>query len=639
VKHQAFPAGHEAEEIRMLWQVTRQKVLLDEVWLSALLDQRRSAHLHIVPPSTTTITARTPVASEDEHPSIDASTDLYPISAETCFDPATVETSATPNTTWTIPSPVITENVSSPKTASTGPTPNTVSTGSAPVREANPSFTPTTPGPRAPMATPRVDWADALAVPTLYGREQEQAQLIQWIVQEHCQVASVLGMGGIGKSTLVINTMYRLAKDFEVVIFRSVHDAPSCEALLAECLQALSPQPAGSTQGARKAQGVGLAQVCEQTLGTGSVRGSGSVQGTGSAQGTGSVRGTGSAQGTIPTEQLISQLLSRLRQVRALVVLDNLECLLKDRDPRGHFRPGFEGYGWLLRRLAETQHQSCLLLTSREKPVDLRPLEGKDSPVHSLRLGRLDAAACQQIIEEKGAVGSQREQQQLIEAYSGNPLALKLVGETIVDLFGGEIGQFLGSETLIFGSITDLLDEQFARLTVLEQTVLYWLAIVREPVTFDELLTLLVPSQPRALILEAIDSLRQRSLIECGKSPGSFMLQSVLLEYVTAALIAEVSSEIQQHRLDRLIQHSLFQATAHEYMRQMQERLLLAPLLAHLQSVYPRRAEVEERLLSLLDELRKWADYAQGYGPANLIALLRLLRGHLSGLDLTELCC
>src|SRR5689334_18320165 len=37
VQQKAFPAGHEAEEIRALWRLARQKVLLDEHWLTALL--------------------------------------------------------------------------------------------------------------------------------------------------------------------------------------------------------------------------------------------------------------------------------------------------------------------------------------------------------------------------------------------------------------------------------------------------------------------------------------------------------------------------------------------------------------------------------------------------------------------------
>ena len=42
VQQRAFSAGHEAEEIRILWKVAHQKIFLDERWLSALLDQQSS---------------------------------------------------------------------------------------------------------------------------------------------------------------------------------------------------------------------------------------------------------------------------------------------------------------------------------------------------------------------------------------------------------------------------------------------------------------------------------------------------------------------------------------------------------------------------------------------------------------------
>src|SRR5579859_3969101 len=44
------------------------------------------------------------------------------------------------------------------------------------------------PQPTDPKAGPRVDWDDALAVPLFYGREEELAQLTQWVVQERCRV-------------------------------------------------------------------------------------------------------------------------------------------------------------------------------------------------------------------------------------------------------------------------------------------------------------------------------------------------------------------------------------------------------------------------------------------------------------------
>jgi WD40 repeat protein/transcriptional regulator with XRE-family HTH domain len=571
VKSQAFRVGHEAEEIRALWKAACQKVLLDERWLSSLLESSHTPLLHLVP--------------------------------KTIEESMTVEVGRT---------------------------------GASPV--------PATPLPCAcsvteplPNSVPRVDWSDALAVPIFYGREEELALLSQGIVQEHCHVVSVLGMGGIGKSALSVSAMYQISGHFEVVIFRSLRDSPSFEELLDECLQVLSPQPTG--------QGQGTVPTDQRIGQLSSGQGQGTVP---TDQRIGLLPGQG--QGTVSTDQRIGLLLAYLRKMRVLVVLDNLESLLEAGDPRGRLRPSFEGYGHFLRRVSETAHQSCLLLTSREKLADLRPLESKHSPVRSLRLSGLDEAACKRLLVEKEVVGAEAEQERLIEIYGGNPLALKIVAETIFDLFGGEIGLFLAEETLIFGGIADLLGEQFARLSALEKTVLYWLSIAREPMTLDELQEILVSPLPRIRVLEAVDGLRRRSLIERGKRAGSFTLQAVVMEYVTAALIAEGSREIQQQRLNLLIEHGLSQAKASEYVRQIQERLLLSPLLARLQMAYSGGTDVgsalgttptgpvEGQLLSLLNQLREQADSAQGYGPANLIALLRLQRGNLNRLDLSKLC-
>jgi len=502
VQQQAFPAGREAEEIRAFWKAARQKVLLDEPWLAALLSQQ-PPHLTLVAP--------------------------LPVEQTRGID-----------------------HVLAPAAGG-----------------------------------PRVDWGNALAVPTFYGRARELALLAQWVVEEHCRVVSVLGMGGIGKSALVVSAMHQLAAHFQVVLFRSLRDAPSCEALLDDCLQVLAQQPLDLSPAS--------------------------------------------------LESRISRLLEHLRSSRVLLVLDNLESLLEEGEVRGHLRPGYEGYARLLRRVAETGHSSCLLLTSREKPAELRALEGSRSPVRALRLAGLEAATCEPLLAEHELVGSPEERARLVEGYAGNPLALQIVAETIADLFGGAIGPFLAQDTAVFGNIADLLDEQVARLSALEQTVLSWLAIVREPVTLEELRAVLVAPLPSVQVLEAVDGLRRRSLIEPGQRPGSFTLQSVVLEYVTAELVAQASGEIQQGRLARLIEHGLCQAQAREDVRQAQERLFVVPLLNRLLSASPGQTKVEELFLSLLDQVRPWAEEAQGYGPSNLIALLRVLRGNLRGCDLSRL--
>src|SRR5207302_10054202 len=139
--------------------------------------------------------------------------------------------------------------------------------------------------------------------------------------------------------------------------------------------------------------------------------------------------------------------------------------------------------GHLLRRVAETAHQSCLMLTSREKPAALRALEGRHTLVRALRIGGLDAAACAQLLAEHEVIGSPDERARLGAVYAGNPLALNIVAETIADLFWGQIAASLSGGTTIFRSITELPDEHWARLSSWEQTVLDWLAIVRDAVS------------------------------------------------------------------------------------------------------------------------------------------------------------
>ena len=79
------------------------------------------------------------------------------------------------------------------------------------------------------------------------------------------------------------------------------------------------------------------------------------------------------------------------------------------------------------------------------------------------------------------------------------------------------------------------------------------LAILREPRSLADLNALLVDPLAHAQMLEAVDGLRQRSLIERGQRAGSFTLQPVVLEYVTTKLAAMASEEIQQGLLLRLL--------------------------------------------------------------------------------------
>lgn len=442
-------------------------------------------------------------------------------------------------------------------------------------------------GPLIAAHAPRVDWSDALDTPTFYGRSGELALLSRWIVTEHCRVVSVLGLGGVGKSALAVTVMRQVAAQFEVVIWRSMRDAPSCDALLETCLHVLAPQS--------------LPNIPDSLDGR------------------------------------LNLLITQMRNRRVLLVLDNLEMLLEEGTDTGRMRAGAEGYAQLLRRIGETTHLSCLLLTSREKPAELVPLESNRSPVRAIRLAGLDAGSGARLLAERDVAGTAPEREQLTDLYGGNPLALKIVAQTITALFGGKIAPFLEQGQVVFGEVRELLREQFNRLSALDLTLIYWLAILREPTNLEELQVVISTPQGRMPLLEAFDGLRRRSLIEQGQHAGSFTLQSVILEYATERLIAEVGNDIQQGQLTRLITHALCQAQAKEYVRKAQEQLLVGALLAQLQQTYQQHADLEARLLALLDQLRGWAQASQGYGPANLVALLHRLRGNLRGLDLSRL--
>jgi WD40 repeat protein len=311
--------------------------------------------------------------------------------------------------------------------------------------------------------------------------------------------------------------------------------------------------------------------------------------------------------------------------------------LLQAGGSTGAYREGYAGYGTLLRALGQSEHQSCLLLTSREEPLELAELSG-DAAVRTLELGGLTATDARALLNDKQLQGSAADWTSLVVRYGGNGLALKVVGESVQQVFGADIAAFLqeaGSGT--FGGIRRLLDGQLDRLSSLERQVLAWLGVEREPATFAQLVADLGPRVGRGALLEAVEALRRRSLVERTPRGSAFTLQSVVLEHVTDMLLERASAEIHRGEFDLLRTHALLKARAKDYARSSQERLLLAPLLEHLVSSYGTRRAVEERILALIQHLRELPLDEQQHAPGNLVNLLRVSRGNLQGLDLSGL--
>jgi DNA-binding SARP family transcriptional activator len=336
------------------------------------------------------------------------------------------------------------------------------------------------------LGAPGADtWSDVPAVGAFYGREAELATLERWLDDDDCRLVIVLGMGGVGKSALAARLANAVAPRFESVIWCSLLNAPSLADTLRICLRALGArQPA-----------------------------------------------------VLPTglDEQLALLLDQLRRRHCLLVFDNLESILQGGERAGAYRRGYEGYAHMIQHLGERTHRSRLLLTSREQPRGLVLVQADTAPVRSLRLAGLAADAGYEMLLACGLAASRDAGTSLISRCSGNPLALKLVAETIRDLFDGDIGAFLHQEALIFDDIRDVLDQQFARMSDLQRELLLRLAIEREPVTPRALVDHLVCAGAGRAALEALRALQRLSLLEA--RGGGVMLQNLVMEYATDHLI------------------------------------------------------------------------------------------------------
>lgn len=468
----------------------------------------------------------------------------------------------------------------------------------------------------------KTDWGEAVDVSIFFGRSQELLQLENWIVNCRCRLVTLLGMGGVGKTSVSVKLAQRLEEQFEFIVWRSLRNSQTLTELLKNLLYFF-------TQG----EDIDLSEN---------------------------------------VGDLISQFINYLQSHRYLIILDNAESILASGDRSGYYQTGYEDYGQFWQQIAETPHQSCLLLTTREKPREVAALEGETLPVRSLHLEGLEKNAALELLHTKGFFSNyEPDWQYLIHHYRGNPLAIKIVATTIRELFDGDVREFRCQGTTVFGSIYDLLSQQFHRLSDLEKDLLYWLAINREPVTLKKLRANLVLPVSSMKILEALESLSRRSLIEKSKEiinnpinregiSTRFTLQPVVMEYVTKRLIEQVTKEIEDKTRNLNLHtfipsftnqtfntHVLIQATAPHYIRITQTKLILQPVIEQLLLKLHHQQAIKTTLTNILYELQQTnfdniftsptPVLEPGYAAGNILNLLCHLKTDLRGYNLSYL--
>ncbi|MEG5057326.1 NB-ARC domain-containing protein [Microcoleus sp. A2-C5] len=325
-----------------------------------------------------------------------------------------------------------------------------------------------------------LDLGDAPESNLFYNRTSELTTLKQWILENRTRLITIYGLSGIGKTALTLQLIPQIQHEFDYIIYRSLRNSPPLQTLQTNLIQFLQPDAAPAPEEKATVAGFPLVEY--------------------------------------------------LRSSRCLLILDDVQTIFTSGQLAGHYQPGYENYGTFFKQLAESSHNSCLILLSWEKPREIAAIEGENRPCKSLQLNGLGAEAGE-IFREK-RLAEEEKWSQLIDLYRGNPLWLNIVATMIQDLFGGSVSEFLSYDTLFLGDLECLLHQKCDRLTELEKQVISWLASEAAPVEISKISANLELS-PSSL-LQAVQSLGRRLLIEKVKQGEKtlFTLQPVFMEYV-----------------------------------------------------------------------------------------------------------
>ncbi len=524
-----------------------------------------------------------------------------------------------------------------------------------------------------PKVTPsKIDWGEAMDVSAFYGRELERDQLARWVLRDRCRLVAILGMGGMGKTTISIELVQRLqttiasnpslvdiqdpaidtsqypaTDQFSCILWRSLLNAPPLRELLLELIQTLMTS-LGQKVVEHTRLAIDPASLPSSTL---------------------------LFRGQIPKTRTdrIQLLLKICQQHRCLIVLDNCESIFQAGAQVGQYRTGYADYGDLFSTFGRMNHQSCLILTSREKPTEISQLEGINAKVRTLVLTGLDATAGQQIFADRGCLPIHPSEWLEIDRYcGGNPLAFQLIAAAIQEVVDGNVSEilpYLRSSNLGFADIHMLLKHQWTRLTTEEHQMMYWLAIAREPMSIEDLAAALHPAwnypdhpednpdrqlNPKSMatstrsaqgslsLLAVLQSLGRRSIIistlstiDRGKRLCS--LQPMVMEYVTNRFVELICTEIKDQAPFLLNTHPIAQANAQEYLRQAQLRLIVRPAIDRLRTSIGNTQKIGLQLRSILTAWQSSHSLQVGYLAGNILNFLTYLKLDLTDLDCSEL--
>ncbi len=322
--------------------------------------------------------------------------------------------------------------------------------------------------------TSHFDLTVAPQIINFYARESEIKTLSNSILNQNTRLISVLGLSGIGKTTLVKRFVDLNLKQFEVIIWRSLKFSKPLELFVNDLLNA-----------------------CKQE-----------------------------AKETI--DDNLKQFLDVLTYKKCLIILDDVHNIFANAQFAGQYKSEYQDYKKFFTMITETEHQSNVILVSQEQCAEMECLDEELYPIKCLELSDLDDVA---ILKGTG-LKDEDSWLKLINLYEGNPVYLKSIAILIKKIFDGEVAEFLAENSLIITkNMQDNFNQLFNKLSPIEQQLVLELSKFNQPVSREYLRQSLDLSSMD--LINGLQSLQQRYLVTKIKEDKIlFKLSSVFQEYV-----------------------------------------------------------------------------------------------------------
>ncbi|CAD5914306.1 NB-ARC domain-containing protein [Planktothrix agardhii 1029] len=308
-----------------------------------------------------------------------------------------------------------------------------------------------------------------------YNRKSELKTLSSWILDNNIRLISVLGLSGIGKTTLVKRFVDLNLDKFEVIIWKSLKYPKPLELLMNDLLNA-----------------------CKQEL-----------------------------KATI--DDNLKQLFNVFTDKKCLIILDDVHNIFTRGEFSGQYQSVCQDYQNFFKLITETEHQSHLILMSQEQCAEMECLDEELYPIKSLKLSGLEDG---EILSGIGLKQDQDSGLKLIEKYQGNPMYLKDIALLIKDVFDGDVAEFLAEDSLVITKeMRSHFNQLFNRLSPIEQEIVLVLSQFEQPVSREDLRQHLDLSSMD--LINGLKSLQQRYLV--AKIKGDtilFNLSCLFREYV-----------------------------------------------------------------------------------------------------------